>query len=443
MSLAAPTTPAKRRVIQLHTPEKSPKSLKRTLSSAFSISSILTTSPYSPTKSMLRRSATSEIVGRLEEMDRIRSFIASDEGVLFICGPPGTGKTATVTQVITTLGNETTSAERNSFKLVSLNCIESLTKPDAIYAHVLQALDQEGRSLAKLRDYIEILDSQGQELVLVLDEIDYLTTKDSKVIYALFELSRTSSIKLIGIANSLNLTDSMLPLLRKSGIEPSVLGFKPYTHGQITAILSSRVANIKATSGAAKVVEQSALNFLGLKIVNATGDIRKALDILRKSVEVVESEYRSTLSCRSVNTNEPEVKPVTIKHVSEVAAQALSRKSGLSSIEPPNLHEKAILCAIMVRKTQTIPTTFDAYVELCNRDRMLSPLARHDFNVVVSGMMDKGMLSQPTRGKQVVKRSHRKRTWQQAEERIVLGLRETDVLEGIGELGMLKRFFDK
>lgn len=436
-SFANPTTPTKRRVIQLVTPEKTPTSHKTSLSSVSSASS---TTPYSPAKSILRRSAVAGIVGRVEELEAVRKFIASEEWLLYVCGPPGTGKSATISQFTATFCERMSPSDCESIKVVNVNCV-SLNKPDAVYAHILQELEYDGTTLMHLKDCLEILDGRGLEVLLVLDEVDYLTSNNSKVMYSLFEMGKTVNIKIIGIANALNLTDSVLPHLRKSGIDPSVLRFKPYTPAEITAILSARVSEIELPSTTTKIVDKNALDFLGRKVANATGDIRKALDILRKSIEVVESEYRGALSSLPVNTSTPKLNSVGIKHISKVAAQALGGVKGSSVIQTLAIHEKAILCTIVARKTQTITTTFDAYVALCKRDKMLTPLSRSEFGTVLSGMLDNSILSHATRAKQGVTRTTRGKAAN--DERIVLGVSEMDVLKGIAEIGILKRFFDK
>ncbi|CCG84293.1 protein of unknown function [Taphrina deformans PYCC 5710] len=392
-------------------------------------------SPYSPVKSVLRRSAAAGIVGREKETKEIQTFVEGSDGILYICGPPGTGKSATMTQFTQTLAK--TEPKCN---VVTINCV-SLKKPDLIYEQILTELGQEGKSITDFRDYLERSDVQGRQLILVLDEIDYLSSSDSKIMYSLFEFGVSSQIRIIGIANALKLTDSMLPHLRRTGIEPIVLRFKPYTPAEITQILSARVSEIVLPTNTTGLVERSALDFLGRKVANATGDIRKALDILRKSIEIVESEYRSALSPISTNSASPRLASVTIRHISRVATQALGGVTGASLVGNLSIHEKAVLCTIVVRKTQTLSTTFDAYYGLCKRDKMLSPLPRTEFATIVASMLDNSVLTHPTRSKQGVARTPSKRS-KDTEDKFVLGVTEMDVLKGIGEAGILKRFFD-
>ena len=396
-----PVTPSKRRVVQLQTPLTSPtKPLK----------SPKKVSPYSPVKSALRRSATADIVGREAEFEALDNFIDNREaGLLYICGPPGTGKSATVAQCT----SRHTSTQGAELRVVNINCV-SLQKPDQVYENILTELDCRGTKLAQLKDCLERLDSKGQQVLLILDEVDYLSSGNLKVIYSLFELGASLQVKIIAIANALNLTDSLLPHLRATGLTPLVLRFAPYTPAEITSILASRVS-CTGTS----IVEKSALDFIGRKVANATGDIRKALDILRQSIEQVESTHRSSLSTLSTNTDS-RVTSVTVKDIAKVATSALNAVPTLSAL---GVHEKAVLCTIIVKKTDTKETTYDAYEELCRRDGLLTPLGKLEFNSVVSRLLCAGLLV------------HVKR-------KVSVGVSQMDILNSIADLGILKRFFE-
>lgn len=475
-----PVTPNKRRVIQLQTPEKTPtKNAKCQIGSS---------SPYSPAKSVLRRSAAAKIVGRERELAKLERFVESSrDGLLYICGPPGTGKSATVAHsMVKYESSKSINSNAARFKVVNINCF-SLKKPEQVYEHILFELECIGTKLAALKDRIEVLDNQGIQIILVLDEVDYLTSGSSKVLYSLFEMGASKQLKIIAIANALNLTDALLPHLRATGLEPLVLRFKPYTPAEITSILSSRISEIKSPCGTSRIVDQSALDFIGRKVANATGDIRKALDILRKSVETVESEYRSALSTLSPNTasnsspTPPKLTTVSIKHIAKVASQALGGSSSAATLANLPVHEKAVLCTIVARKTNTIAATYEAYVSLCKRDKMLSPLSRSEFSTVASSMLDNGILTFPAstspsfsttstsstssasaqtrrsaaatmttgtaaasqRNKAITSRMTKQSgATREEDRRIVLGVSEMDVLNSIGDLGLLKRFFD-
>ena len=116
--------------------------------------------------------------------------------------------------------------------------------------------------------------------VVIVDEVDQLANKDNDVLYKLFEwpsLPR-SSVVLVGIANALDLTDRILPMLKCRGCAPQLLNFPPYTPIQLRNILIHRVSTVP---GAAGVLDSTAISLCAAKVAAAGGDLRSALGILR------------------------------------------------------------------------------------------------------------------------------------------------------------------
>ena len=83
--------------------------------------------------------------------------------------------------------------------------------------------------------------------IVLLDEIDYLVTDDQSVLYNLFdwpkraaELSSTSRLIVVGISNTLNLVDHLMPSVQsRVGTEKCV--FKAYSLNNTTSILRSKM----------------------------------------------------------------------------------------------------------------------------------------------------------------------------------------------------------
>ncbi|KAJ6226072.1 cell division control protein [Anaeramoeba flamelloides] len=126
-------------------------------------------------------------------------------------------------------------------------------------------------------------------IVVILDEIDYLVTKNKlNTLYQLFELANseiTNQFVVIGIANALDLTDRVLPYLTLRGIQPSVLGFKPYTIKQTTKILNQRLT-LQSENSQGLSISEEAIEFCARKNAKFTGDIREALDICQDAIKV-------------------------------------------------------------------------------------------------------------------------------------------------------------
>ena len=132
-----------------------------------------------------------------------------------------------------------------------------------------------------------------------------MTNSDQKqaVLYRLFEwASRArSSLALVGIANSIDLTDRFLPRLRQklrefaesssntSTVcfpEPELLLFEPYSSMELQEIIKARLARAGwAGSAASKGQHQfnsAAIELCCRKVHATSGDARRALELCRQ-----------------------------------------------------------------------------------------------------------------------------------------------------------------
>ena len=91
-------------------------------------------------------------------------------------------------------------------------------------------------------------------------------------------LSLTGKILfVIGIANTLDLTDRILPRLQTHAkCRPQLLHFPPYTKDQIVTILQERLG-----SNTELDIDPMAVQFCARKSAAIHGDLRKALDVCR------------------------------------------------------------------------------------------------------------------------------------------------------------------
>ncbi|KAI9731050.1 MAG: AAA ATPase [Cirrosporium novae-zelandiae] len=251
----------------------------------------------------VRSTGSGKLVGRDEERAIINEFIQkfstkAPGGCLYISGPPGTGKSALVEEVCTEW------KERGSIKMTSINCMSMKTSRDLSSklvedlcgdieieefdnTDVLQNLFVSRRSGAK------------DKFLVILDEIDHLLTADMEMMYSLFEwsLQPKSRLKLIGIANALDLTDRFLPRLKARNLKPELLPFLPYTASQIASVITTRLRSlldIETTTDKNFVpfVHPAAIQLCAKKVASQTGDLRKAFDIIRRAIDIVESETK-------------------------------------------------------------------------------------------------------------------------------------------------------
>lgn len=214
----------------------------------------------------------------------------SKPGSMYVSGAPGTGKTATLTHLL--------NSKNFKYKSVFINCMV-LKSSVAIYREVAKQLNP--KTIPKTeKDSLKVIEAaiiSGKEMILlVLDEVDQLESKDQAVLYTIFEWPalQGSKLALVGIANSLDLTERILPRLQvKEAYKPTLLHYPPYTKQQIIEILTARLAEgSKANESSTPVITTRAIAFLAGKISSLSGDLRKALDVCRRALELAETMAR-------------------------------------------------------------------------------------------------------------------------------------------------------
>ncbi|NXM04407.1 CDC6 protein, partial [Tyrannus savana] len=254
---------------------------------------------YQQAKQVLHVAVPDRLQGREREVGILRQFLREHvqgrrPGSLYVSGAPGTGKTACLSRVLLDCKDELARS-----RTVVLNCM-ALGSPHGVFPALAQHL---GLPTATGREQIRSLEkhltAQGPMVLLVLDELDQLESKGQDVLYTLFEWTQlpSSRLVLVGLANALDLTDRSLARLgaHPAG-SPRLLHFPPYTKEQLTHILQERLAALMAPVprqvAGDPVLDAAALQFCARKVSAVSGDARKALDICRRAVEVVELEVR-------------------------------------------------------------------------------------------------------------------------------------------------------
>ncbi|XP_076315046.1 cell division cycle 6 [Tachypleus tridentatus] len=324
---------------------------------------------YQYARQVLHTSVPSRILCREKEILEIADFLDSHlahctSGSMYISGAPGTGKTCCLTQIL-----EAKKLKQN-FKSIFVNCM-SFRSSTAIYNKISSELGCMPNSSSQ-RDVLKSIEKKltdaGSMVVLVLDEIDNLDSKNQEVLYTLFDWPRqkNSRLLLIGIANALDLTERVLPRLQALGCQPPVLHFKPYTRQQIVTILDDRLKEIQSTG--THVIHPMALQLCARKVAACAGDIRKALDVCRRSVEMVENHVKHQQilkptaddGCnpgsprKSLTSSSFPVTPVSMQHISTVlhevyGSRVLSSGSDNSAgFSAMPLQHKILLCSLLL-----------------------------------------------------------------------------------------------
>merc|ERR1719153_1294513 len=213
-------------------------------------------------------------------------LVAGKSGSIYVSGAPGTGKTATLVSLL--------AGKVAKYRSIFINCMV-LKSSIAIYREVAMKLCpgcNPKTEKAAMKIIEEEVTSCEDMVLLVLDEVDQLDSKDQTVLYTVFEWPalKDSKLALVGIANSLDLTDRVLPRLQvKAAYKPTLLHYPPYTKQQVIEILTKRLQE-GCIEGATPVITPRAIALLASKISNMSGDLRKALDVCRRALELAESQ---------------------------------------------------------------------------------------------------------------------------------------------------------
>jgi cell division control protein 6 len=362
-------------------------------------------------------------------------------GCLYISGPPGTGKSALVDEVCGELDHQ------DAIKTARVNCVNMHSARD-VYAKLVNELCQDSQVFRmSQQDRLKALflptEPSPDLFLITLDEIDHLLTTDSEVLYSLFEwsLNPNSHLILIGIANALDLTDRVLPRLKANNLKPRLLPFLPYTAPQITNVIAGSSGDF------VPFLQPAAIQLCAKKVASQTGDLRKAFELVRRAVDIVEQEVQQKQEkedavadqspskmplVENMNLTSPPKTPTgqhrtttpahtvltapraSIAHISRITSAALGQGTR-QRLQGLNLQQKAALCALVAldRKKRsgrmggmsptpsttrasapTVKQLFDAYCALCRADNLLHPLTATEFKDVISSLETMGLVGE-------------------------------------------------
>lgn len=241
--------------------------------------------------------------------EAIRGSAAGSHGgsrCLYISGVPGTGKTATVREIVRDLVGKRVSGSLPPFEVVEVNGM-SLPDPNLVYTelyaaitgkrgvapmHAAQLLEKrfescgttgpDGRGGGSKRAVASARE-QGQCIILVLDEMDVLVSRKQKVLYDVLEWPArpNSRMAVIGIANTMDLPERMLPKVG-SRLGLNRLSYPPYSSKQLIEILNMRVGG----AGGDVEFNANAINLCAKKVASVSGDVRRALELCRRAGEL-------------------------------------------------------------------------------------------------------------------------------------------------------------
>ncbi|KAI9792067.1 MAG: AAA ATPase [Peltula sp. TS41687] len=335
---------------------------------------------YNAARQLFVRSAhPGRLVGRDDERAELTRFLRDrikkrTGGCLYVSGPPGTGKSALVNEV---LFAELDGREDGCVKMTQINCM-SIRNAKDIFGRLIEGFSDEyegGDEIAILKKMFvsrKRAAETGNVYLVALDEIDHLLALDLELVYKLFEwsLQKTSQLVLIGIANALDFTDRFLPRLKARHLKPQLLPFQPYAAPQITSVISNRLRSLlppdtTAPADFVPFIHPAATQLCARKVASQTGDLRKAFDICRRAIEVVESETTQKHQQEIMMNQQHECSPPSPSRGSRAPLMENMNLSSSPASTPPKATtnpKQALLASLSHLTAETAPRATIAHI---------------------------------------------------------------------------------
>lgn len=338
-----------------------------------------------------RGSKIRNVIGRESERDSIRKKLlhcieTNTNGALYISGLPGTGKSALVSEVLSEAR-----VKNAQIRIAQINCM-TIDKPEQTYSLIAKEFGYlTRRSQQHKETAIDLLRTEfarkDTSHILILDELDRIVTANQEVLFKIFEWACGSGHNLVvlGIANAIDLTDRFLPRLQAHKLKPEVIAFKPYTSQGISAIIEARLKLLGSP-----LMHAAAVRICSAKTAANSGDLRKAFDICRRAIEVVEEES-------SYDPNSTGI--VTTRHVAKVCQAAFGGVDAKERLSLLNFQQRAVLCVLMKTEKSTLQPNitvlqaFHEYEMRCLQNSVFNGLAYPEYVEVVNALESAGLVA--------------------------------------------------
>ena len=307
---------------------------------------------------------------------------------ILLYGKTGTGKTST-TNHVTNMLNE---AAKEKVKVCYVNC-QVYDSPYSILVTVVNSFSESGEDPIPAlgwpldRIYSELvarMNYQKRYYLLVLDEVDKLIQKNGGdslyVILKIIDDSQISRTSIIGITNDANFLESLDPRVRSRMNQESIM-FAPYDAPQLKDIIAYRLRGITKDG----VVDESAINLCSAIGAQEHGDARKALDLMRISIEIAVRENRERVTDREVYEARDKYE-MNVIHAAISSLPLQSKMVLLSSVVTQELSKRLMITGEI----------FENYRNICIELGFV-PLTSRRVGDILSELEEFGLLSATTR----------------------------------------------
>jgi origin recognition complex subunit 1 len=246
--------------------------------------------------------------------------------------------------------------ELDDFTFVEINGMK-VADPHQSYSLLWEAIKGErvsaSQALGLLEREFSTPSPRRVPCVVLMDELDQLVTRGQGVMYNFFNWpgGRHSRLIVLAVANTMDLPERTLSNKISSRLGLTRITFPGYTHSQLMTIIQSRLEGVPGN-----IVDSDAIQFASRKVAAVSGDARRALDICRRAVEIV--EYADTADPSTPSRKNPTGLPNGggIKAGGRVTIQVIRRAIQESTSSPLMtylkllpLSSKILLAALLAR----------------------------------------------------------------------------------------------
>ncbi|KAJ3413620.1 Origin recognition complex, subunit 1 [Chytridiales sp. JEL 0842] len=432
---SAKHTPSKKHLLLKYTPSKQARASKDpTPLPLRQQSRIIPQSDMDRVRENLHVSAVPDnLPCRENELESIYTHLYSsiDNGggeCIYISGVPGTGKTASVRQVVRTLQNDVESGSLQDFQFIEVNGMK-VTDPSQVYSTFWAALNPDSPKVSPLHAASLLTqffknptpNRSTKPIVFLIDELDLLVTKKQTVIYNLFDWPRTPSSPLIvvAIANTMDLPERMFTHKINSRVGAKRINFNAYGVNELKEIIKSRLMETG-------VVSDDAIEFCARKVAGMSGDARRSLDICRRAIEVLQQKHR----------DDPSIPTLVTRQMIAAVISELFTSPTISMLTRLPLHFQIFLLAIhkVVRKEGLSEVGFiDVCITYTDISNALSvvPLDTSGLNRIASRMYAMRLIILES-GK-----------WTDPGQRVKLNVLDNELIGGLGKDTRFERFLER